>query len=141
MRAFLTIAAAAVSAGLLAGCGSSNSSTPTAPSTPTGPTTENFASVLAAGGATSRTFVAAQAGAITVGLSDANPDVKVGLGVGVPNGQGAICSLTYSLTTSKSTVAQVSTTVDQGSYCVEVFDVGNIPAKSAIAFQITIVHP
>jgi hypothetical protein len=141
MKLFLTISAGVLSAGLLAGCGSSNTSTPTSPSTPSGPITENFASVLAAGGATSRTFVATQAGAVTVGLSDANPDVKVGLGLGVPNGQGTICSLTYSVTTSKSTVAQISTTADQGSYCVEVFDVGNVPAKSAIAFQITVVHP
>src|SRR2546430_12912044 len=102
MRAFSPIIASALAAVLLAGCGSSSTNSTTAPSTPAGPITESFASVLAAGGGSSRTFVATQAGAVTVGLTDANPDIKVGLGVGIPNVLGTICSLTYSLTTSKS---------------------------------------
>ncbi len=143
MRPLLKLLFGVLLAALAAGCGSdsSASTTPTSPSTPTGPTTENFASVLAAGGGTSRTFVVATGGAVTVQLSDANPDVKVGLGVGVANVPGTICGLTYSVTTSKGAAAQITTTADIGSYCVEVFDVGNIPKNSAIAFNVTIVHP
>jgi hypothetical protein len=126
---------------LLAGACSKATQSTTAPSaTTSSPTTETFASLLTAGGTASRAFTAAQAGTINVTLTSAGPpsSIVVGLGVGI-RGAGVPCSLSISTATAAGSAAQITTTADAGSYCVEIFDLGHV--TGAVSFSITVDHP
>jgi hypothetical protein len=119
---------------MLAGCGSDN--TPTTPSTTSGPTTENWSSVLAPGGASTRTFTLNSAGTIVVTLT-AGP--TVGLGVGLPRTNGGGCRLGVMVNASPGTAPQINTQADAGQYCVQVYDLGTLTDPSGFALKID--HP
>ena len=63
----------------------------------------------------------------------------VGLGVGIPQGALASCTLATSITTAASSTPQFNVPVDTGSYCVTVYDVGTL--TDTITFDLTIVYP
>jgi hypothetical protein len=144
MRLSLAASLALLSALMGLSCSNSNNN-PTTPSatvtTPTGPVSELFESTLATGGATTRSFVATQSGTTTVQLTNVSQNFKVGLGIGLANVSGTICALAVSVNTAGQSTPQLSVPVDAGTYCVEIFDVGNLPPKSLAAFSITVVHP
>lgn len=119
---------------------SNNSPTPTAPTQPTGPVTDTFASAFTVNGSASRTFRASQAGTVTITLDSVGPPptVLVGLGVGVPFVNSVPCQLTSSLTDA-GPGAQISMHADPGSYCVKIFDVGNL--VETVNFSMSITHP
>jgi hypothetical protein len=119
---------------MLAGCGSDN--TPTTPSTPSGPMTENWSSVVAPGGASTRTFTLNSAGTIVVTLT-AGP--TVGLGVGLPRTNGGGCRLGLSVNASPGTTPQINTQADAGQYCIQVYDLGTL--TDPIGFALKIEHP
>jgi len=118
---------------MLAGCGSD--STPTTPSNPSGTVKENWSSVVAPGGASTRSFTVNSAGTIVVTLT-AGP--TVGLGVGLPRTSGGGCRLGVSVNASPATTPQISTQADAGQYCVQVFDLGTL--TDPIGFALTIEH-
>ncbi len=134
---WLTAALVAVAA---VGCGSDSAqSTPTAP---TGPVTEQFASVVVDGGATSRTITMHESGTVTLTLAPTPLNYVVGLGIGTRSVAGTICSLAVSvLTAGGGTGPQISIPADAGTYCVQVFDIGNLPPKTQLGFSLTMVHP
>jgi hypothetical protein len=140
----LIVAASAAAVFALAGC-SSGGSTGTSP-TPTGPTTETFSSHVAPGGLSSHTFMTSASGTVTVTLSTLAPAVVVGFGLGVPPQIGAGgCNLNTSLETAGGADSQISATADKGTFCVEIYDVGNLlgavgPTGQA-GYTITVVHP
>ena len=111
----------------------------TAPSSmPASPTSETFASVLADRGFTSHAF-AAESGTISVTLTSVGPpSVPIGLGVGVAGGTAG-CTLSTSLTTEGGSAPQISVSVDKGSYCVQVYDVGTLTGPTR--FSMTISRP
>lgn len=124
---------------MLAGCGDKNAS-PTAPTTPTGPTTAAFQSRLAVNGAASRTFSVATAGNVTAMLTNAGgPFTVMGLGIGVPLGGVANCTLSSSVNTASGSTPQIVAAVDPGTYCVAIYDVGNLTGPTD--FAITISYP
>jgi hypothetical protein len=123
-----------------AACGDSQSTT--APTTPTTPTikTDTFTSILAVRGSTSHGFIVSTAGTVSVTLLNAGPSsMKVGLGLGIPNANGASCNLNTSLTTTGGSDPQIIATTDPGTFCVDVYDVGNLTGEVGIAVKI--VHP
>lgn len=131
-------------AGLLVAAGCSSNSNP-APA-PGGPTTETFASHVAPNGVTAHGFKTSESGTIIVTLSSVTPAVVVGLGLGVPpTSSGDSCNLTKSIETAGGAGAQITAPADKGSYCVEVYDVGNLSAavgpKGQGGFSVTIVYP
>lgn len=105
----------------------------------TSPVTETFATQLAVGGSSSRTFTAAKAGTATVTLTSvgSSSTLKVGFGVGIPDSAGSACFFTKSAETAAG--AQLSVSVDPGVYCVRVYDIGAL--TSTINFTVTIVRP
>ena len=120
--------------------GPSTTDETTTPTTPTtSPVTETFASQLVVGGSSSRSFTAVKAGTATVTLVSAGPPstVKVGFGIGVPDVLGSGCLFTRSAETAAGT--SFSLPVDAGTYCVRVYDIGQL--TSSITFSITIVRP
>jgi hypothetical protein len=119
-----------------AACGG-NDSTPTAPST-----TTSFAwsSALIPGGAASHVFLAGKSGTITVTLTSIGPpSMAVGVGLGIPNPGGTGCNLTTAVNTGPGSSPQVSASVEAGSYCVRIYDLGTL--TTPLGFFITIVYP
>jgi hypothetical protein len=122
----------------LAACG--NDATATSP-TATSPVTETFTGQVIAGGSASHAFTAASAGTVSLTLASLGPptDLVVGFGVGIPQANGASCLLSQSVQTGASTLPQITTQVDAGTYCVRLYDLGTL--KSPTAFTVTIVRP
>jgi hypothetical protein len=138
-----TALAVAFSAALLsAGCGVlgnliSPSTTPSTSSSTN--TTETFTGTLAVQSSNLFSFTVAQAGTVSLTLSTLSATGPVGLGVGTPNGATA-CTLTSSNSTALAgPTPQIMVTENPGTYCVSVYDVGNLTGPAA--FSITVVHP
>jgi hypothetical protein len=142
-RALAVVRAGLAAALLSAAC--SNTQSPTPPTTPTpavSPTTETFVGTLPVGGARFYSFSIAVSGMVNVtlvsiGRTAVAPDVMVSLGLGTPSGTS--CSSSSPATVSAGSTAQVTATEQPGLYCVNIADVGNLPAPAD--FSITIDHP
>ena len=119
-----------------AACGSSTS-TATSPSTTTTAGPETWASVLAPGGFSSRSFTLKAAGTITVTMTSAG--ATVGLGVGLPRVTGGGCRLGVAVNAAASATPQITTQADAGQYCVQVYDLGTL--TDPIPFALKIDHP
>ena len=120
----------------IAACGDDPTTTPTAT---TSPTTVSWTTLLGAQGAASRSFVASQSGIASVTLQAA--PVPLGIGIGVPASSESVCRPSSTVTASPGDSPQLSAAVEPGSYCVLVFDVGDIVGQNQIPFTIELVHP
>jgi len=126
----------AVAAALaFAACGGSSTTTATSPTAPT--TTDTFTGTLGAGGVDLHNFTVSQAGTITVTLASVAPQgtITVGLGLGQPS--GTACSLISTDETARMGSVEQGT-VGVGSYCVEIYDLGNVQASDT--YTITVNH-
>jgi hypothetical protein len=116
--------------------------TPTSLEPPAGedPTTATFESTVAAGGSTSRSFTASQAGVVRLTLERTGPpdNTVVGLGVGIVRANNT-CGLSRQVTAAPGASPQLELPIDSGVYCVRVFDVGNI--VDTLPFVLRVVHP
>jgi hypothetical protein len=120
---------------LVYGCGSNN--TPTTPTNTSTTMTENWSSVVAPGGTSTRSFTVNSAGTIAVTLTGAA--ATVGVGVGLPRTNGGGCRLGVAVDASAGTTPQISTQADPGQYCVQVYDLGTL--TDPIGFSMKIEHP
>jgi hypothetical protein len=125
-----------------AGCSSSAPAAPSTTSTATAP--PFFTGTLAPKSSSFYSFTLTQAGTVSLTLASLSfgpqnpaPATIVGLGFGTP--VGTDCSLTTSLQTGAGLVAQINTGASTGTFCVDIFDVGNL--SSAVDFVIRIVEP
>jgi hypothetical protein len=142
-RARLTWRAVALLAfaAICAACSNDNNpSTPTTPTTPTGTVTETLNGVMAPNGTATRTFTARQAGTVTVLLARVDPSVTVGLGIGIRGATGADCKFTQTVNTQGGTTAQLTASVDLGTYCAGAYDIGNV-GQGGATVTITVTHP
>jgi hypothetical protein len=118
---------AAVTAALLgAACGGN---TPTTATAVTGQTLDWSTSVVP-GGATSRTITALQAGTVTVTLAVTGP--PIGVGIGIP--ASGSCRLTLSEVAPQGAV--LSAPVEEGDYCVSIFDPGTLTTPLGVRVEI-----
>jgi len=128
--------ALAIGAALIA----SACSDPVAPATPTPATptvSETFTGTLLPLGIDTHPFTVSQIGGIEVSLTGVSPGASVGLGVGTPS--GANCLLIDNLTVVSSPTAQLrGTATVVGSFCVSVFDVGNL--VESVNYTVTVLH-
>jgi hypothetical protein len=127
-----------VIAALSAACGS-DSSTTTAPSTTTAQT-ETLHGIMAPTGQAVRTFLANQAGTVTVLLANADPSLTLGLGVGIRGDTGADCRFTQTVNTAPGTTPQLSVAVDPGAYCAGAYDLGTV-GQTGVTVTVTVTHP
>jgi hypothetical protein len=103
--------------------------------------TEIFGGTVSVGGADSHTFtVSLSSGQLNVILTAAGPPSSIYMGVGVGTPTGSACTLltNASVVTQAGTTAQLSGTVDAGTYCVSVYDAGNQTAD--ITYSVTVNH-
>lgn len=124
---------------------------PTSPSdTPTSTTTvaaepiynEQFIGKVGVSGSSFYSFTVTQYGTVNITLTNIDgafvpPTVTVGLGIGVPSGEGCTTSSTVNAKAGSS--AQISGTYAAGVYCAEVFDIGNLFAPAN--FAVSIAYP
>jgi hypothetical protein len=128
-------------AALSTGCGNDNTTATTAPSTTTAQTqTETLHGIMAPKGTAARTFLANQAGTVTVLLADAQPTVTLGLGVGIRGSTGADCRFTQTVNTAPGTTPQLSVSVDPGVYCAGTYDIGTV-GQPGVTVTVTVTHP
>lgn len=113
--------------------------TTTTTTTVTSPVTETFSSQLAVSGYSARTFTAAKPGSASVTLNSvgSSSTLKIGMGIGIPDSLGSGCLFTRSVETAAGGV--VTVTVDAGTYCVRVYDIGTL--SSTVNFTATIIRP
>ena len=123
-----------------AACGSSSPAVTTP--TPLPPTiTSNFSGTLAVMGQTSHNFLVTAPGRVLITLTSLGPpSVPVGVGLGVPSGLSCVLSLGSgsTVTTEAGASPQISGTALAGTFCVEIYDVGNLTAPAA--YTITVNH-
>jgi len=98
-----------------------------------------FSSNLGPKGASTQTFAVAggTSGTATVTLATVFPSTTIGFGVGLWRPDTAACSLTQVINSSGG--GQLSLGVDQGIYCVRVFDLNTL--TNFVNFSISINHP
>jgi hypothetical protein len=94
-------------------------------------------------GTTGFPFTVSASGGLTIGLTSVAPLATLALGVGLDTYDGTMCSTTA---IAKNDNARASTTAlagtaTPGSYCVAVYDSGNISAGGQVSFTVQVVHP
>jgi hypothetical protein len=109
----------------------------TAPTETTSPVTITWTTQLGPRGSASRSLQVEQSGTVLVTLQSAPS--PVGLGIGVPQADGSGCRTTLSTTTTAGSSPQLTTSVEQGRYCVIVFDV--VGLTDPITFTVEVVQP
>jgi hypothetical protein len=138
---------------ILFGSACSHSSTSTSPSSTSSSTTtttgaaptvsESFTGTLPVGGFKFFSFNIAVNGTVNVTLNSVSgtgvpSTVQLGLGIGSPS--GIDCSATTNVTAGVTAAApQATGAFGPGTFCVRVYDVGNLFAPAN--FNITIAHP
>lgn len=106
-------------------------------------TTETFAGTLQPNGTSFYSFQVTQAGPVGLTLAAVQTPgggalaTPVGIGVGIPSGTG--CARSASQTTPPGLAAQLTATLNPGTYCAAVFDSGTL--TGAVNFAMRIRHP
>lgn len=113
---------------------------PTAPAAPTpapATTTETFGGTLTVSGNNMHQFTVQQIGALRVTVDSVSPGAVVGVGVGTP--AAAVCNVVeHANAVAGATVQLSGTATVAGTFCVSVYDVGNL--VEAVTYTITVVH-
>jgi hypothetical protein len=140
MKRLLAVLLLGVTTLFAASCDNGGSdSTPTSPSATL--VTENFTGTVDPGGTAISPFTIATSGnQVNVTLTAAGPPATIYVGLGVGSYVSPTCTLLTngSVLAQAGATAQLTGTVNAGSYCVEVFDVGNQTAQ--IAYTVTVTH-
>jgi hypothetical protein len=103
------------------------------------PGTVTASSNITINGAATRTFDAAVPGTAVVTLTNLQPSVPVGLGMGIQATDGTGCRLTQVMTATARSTPHFTRPVDPGTYCVSLYDIGNFTQTTS--YTITIAHP
>ena len=106
---------------------------------PSASTTDTLSGLVSAGSPAVMTFTVTQAGTVAVTLTSVTPTPSgpLGLGVGTPSGTNG-CTLTDSISSAVAgSTAQITTTENAGSYCVEVYNVGTVTTTSTVTVTVT----
>ena len=135
----------------LMGAGCDKKASPTAPTSTDTTTTaavaapsivEVFNGRITAGGAAFYSFTVNANGTVNVTLAvvagtNVPSTIWLGLGFGTPSAED--CSTSTTVNTQTGSAAQLTGTYAPGTYCVRVFDIGNLAAP--VAFSVAIAHP
>jgi hypothetical protein len=125
-----------VMATLALGCSGAEEA-PTSPTTLSGEFT--FASTVGVGGTASRVFATTGSGSITASLMSVSPSLLLGVGIGIPRATGTNCDVTRAIETIGGDGRELTIAAEAGTYCVKVFDLGQI--DDLAAFSVRVTHP
>lgn len=133
MMHLLRLSLATLAVLVAAGC--SSSVTPTAASSSAA--TFTFASSFTATGSASRSFEQLATGEVGLTLTAASPDVRLGIGIGIPRPDGSGCNLTRAVDVTVGGAPQLTVTAEPGVWCVRVYDVGFVPERVTFALEVS----
>src|SRR5215475_11649692 len=127
------------------GCGSSSStSTVTTPTVPATLTTDTFTGSIEQNGTAIFPFTVTTAGyGLLAGYTSIAPSTvaALGLGIGSWDATSSTCSLNLSQNdTGRSGSTALTGTPGSGSYCLRIYDAGNIPAGVTASFTVQVQH-
>jgi hypothetical protein len=141
MRRSLGLAIVVLSTLAAAGCGSDDTTATTPSSTAPTAGTSTFTATLAPGGTAMSQFTASTTGTVSVTLSATNPaSTPLGLGIGIPGVNLGGCDLTKTVQALPGATAQLTTTVEGGSYCAGAFDIGTV-GRNGVLVTVSVAHP
>jgi hypothetical protein len=122
---------------LAAGCADPVAPAPPTPAAPT--VTETFSDTLLVQGSNSHQFTVGQVGGVKVTLNSVAPSAAVGIGVGTPVPATGACTTISTLSAVGGPSVQMSGTATvTGSFCVAIYDVGNL--VESVTYTITVLH-
>ncbi len=104
-------------------------------------TTQTFAGSLTSSGSLFYSIVVTQRGPVSLTLAAVQTPgggaltTPIGIGIGIPKGTG--CPRTSSVVTPPGLAAQLTVTLNPGTYCAAVYDVGNLSSAANFAMRIT----
>ena len=124
---------------LCGACGSNSGTSTVAPTPVT--TAEDFTATIDQSGSMTHAFTVAAAGTVQVKLTDVEPLTTMALGVAVTTGGSACGSDIAQTNNARSGTTALSGNAAIGSYCVRVFDAGNIPAETSVTYTVEVTHP
>ena len=127
---------------LLPLCGACDAASdpPTAAPTPV-TTTETFTATIEQLASTTHAFTVSSAGSVQVKLTAVEPLATMALGVAVTVGGNACGTDIAQTSNARSGATALSGTAAAGSYCIRVFDAGNIPAETSVTYTVEVTHP
>jgi hypothetical protein len=111
--------------------------------------TETFTGTLSVQNVSSHSFIISRSGRITITLTAVTPpptsegpsSPEVGIGIGIPS--GLTCALNLGNGTTATVTAgstpQISGIVIPGTFCVAVYDVGNL--TETVDYTVAVAHP
>jgi hypothetical protein len=123
--------------GLVAGCGSDTTTTPTAPTTTI---TNTLTGTVSQASASVQTFSATAAGTVTATLTSLSPLSTITVGFAMGTYSGTTCQVVLDNPGGVQGAILTGNAATAGTFCVRVYDVGNITADSPISFTVTVVH-
>ena len=140
LRRALVAAPLLVASLALASCGG-GTDTPTSAATPAPEIkTETFTGTVSPSGTPYHPFTVAAQGAITATLVSLSPQTTVTMGFGIGTVSNGSCALiTGAYSESAKAGYALSGTIATGSYCVVLYDLGNLTAAND--YVITVSHP
>jgi hypothetical protein len=124
-----------------ASCGGNDAAatTPTAPVPAAG--TDSVTGQMAPGGLVIHQFDASATGTVSVTLTATDPPAMlVGLGIGIPGANAGSCDMTKTVQARPGTTAQLTATVETGTYCAGTFDVGGLGTRGVLVTY-SVAHP
>ena len=88
------------------------------------------------------TFTTTLAGTLTLTVTDNTPDsaIQIGFGLGVWDSGTSTCGSLLAYNNTATTGTAIIGNALAGSFCVQAYDVGNIPAGSQTNYTITVTH-
>lgn len=120
------LAAAALSLG---GCDNS-------PTEPSVFTTASFSGSVVRQGFTTHTFTTQQSSPAIIRMTTFNPQVNMGLALGVPIGPS--CQISGQAVVKQGDEFQLQ--LEPATYCVMVFDVGNVTESTTVSYTMVVQH-
>jgi hypothetical protein len=128
-------------------CGS-GTSTPSTPTTTAAPVTETFSANIDQSGSHVNTFTVGAAGEVdatfaseTVSINGTAVASTIALGIVLGSWDGANCNPAVENDNSRPGTVLSGLTSTTGTFCVAVFDVGNITPGSPTTYTVTVTHP
>jgi hypothetical protein len=118
-------------------CGACAETVPAAPSVGPATVTETFTATLGVSGSNTHPITVQNVGKFTVTLVSVDPAVAVGIAVGSLS-NGTCLALSSNTTVHDPGTVAVSGTALAGSFCVEVYDVGNV--VDTLTYTIAVAH-
>ena len=99
---------------------------------------QTFTGTVVRQGSSSHNFTSQQSGPLVITVTSLAPATTMGLGLGAPGPLG--CQLTGQAAIRQGDVLQPGTDVPAGTYCLVVFDIGNVTADATVAYSVHVFH-